>query len=61
MPRTFNINTYKFHALGDYKKAIRRFGTTDSYTTRVVSIYHTILLQKDAPTLLPTRVNEHTG
>lgn len=35
---TFNINTYKFHALGDYEKMIRQFGTTDSYTTEVVSV-----------------------
>ena len=37
-PKTFNINTYKFHALGDYETMIRRFGTTDSYSTRVVSV-----------------------
>jgi hypothetical protein len=33
LPWTFNINTYKFHALGDYETMIHRFGTTDSYTT----------------------------
>ena len=33
LPKTFNINTYKFHALGDYDVMIRQFGTTDSYST----------------------------
>lgn len=34
--RTFNMSTYKLHALGDYVKSIWLFGTTDNYTTRVV-------------------------
>ncbi|KAG2081012.1 uncharacterized protein F5147DRAFT_783966 [Suillus discolor] len=29
---SFNLQTYKFHALGDYVSCIRRFGTTDSYS-----------------------------
>ena len=29
--KSFNLNTYKFHALGDYTATIRRYGTTDSY------------------------------
>lgn len=37
-PRTFNLNTYKLHALGDYTTTIRRNGTTDSYSTEVVSL-----------------------
>ena len=32
-----NLNTYKFHALGDYVSTICLFGTTDSYSTQVVS------------------------
>jgi hypothetical protein len=32
-----NINTYKFHALGDYVDTIRQFGMTDSYSTEPVS------------------------
>ena len=36
-PKSFNLNTYKLHALGDYVSTIRLFGTTDSYTTQVVS------------------------
>ena len=34
---SFNVHTYKFHALGDYSRSIRMFGTTDSYTTQTVS------------------------
>jgi hypothetical protein len=33
----YSLNTYKFHSLGDYVETIRRYGTTDSYTTEVVS------------------------
>lgn len=36
-PRTLNLFTYKFHALGDYVRTIRLFGTTDSYSTQIVS------------------------
>jgi hypothetical protein len=36
LPKTLNLDTYKFHALGDYAQMIKRFGTTDSYTTQVV-------------------------
>jgi hypothetical protein len=35
---SFNLRTYKIHALGDYVSCIRRFGTTDSYSTEPVSI-----------------------
>ncbi|KIN98948.1 hypothetical protein M404DRAFT_156554, partial [Pisolithus tinctorius Marx 270] len=34
--KTFNLSTYKLHALGDYVNSIRTFGTTDSYTTQIV-------------------------
>ena len=37
LPKTFNLDTYKIHTLGDYVPKIRMFGTTDSYTTQVVS------------------------
>lgn len=33
----FNFKTYKLHALGDYSSTIRRYGTTDSYSTEPVS------------------------
>lgn len=36
--KTLNINTYKFHALGEYPRHIRRYGTTDSYSTQIVSL-----------------------
>lgn len=36
-PATLNIFTIKFHFLGDYPSVIRRFGTTDSYSTETVS------------------------
>jgi hypothetical protein len=32
----FNLNTYKFHAMGDYVETIKVLGTTDSYTTEMV-------------------------
>jgi hypothetical protein len=35
-PKKLNLNTYKHHALGDYTAMIRRYGTTDSYTTELV-------------------------
>ena len=31
--KTFNLETYKLHALGDYASSIRKYGTTDSYST----------------------------
>lgn len=36
-PRTLNLQTYKVHALGDYVATIKMYGTTDSYTTAIVS------------------------
>lgn len=36
--KEFNLQTYKIHALGDVPSAIMRFGTTDSYSTQIVSI-----------------------
>jgi hypothetical protein len=38
-PKTFNLTTYKLHALGDYVTAIKTFGTTDSYSTQIVSFF----------------------
>lgn len=45
LPKAFNINMYKFHALGDYGKTIQLFGTTDSITTQVVSAHHCLVSQ----------------
>jgi hypothetical protein len=37
LQKTFNLCTYKLHALGDYVATIARYGTTDNYSTQVVS------------------------
>jgi hypothetical protein len=37
-PKSLNLKTYKYHALGDYVSAIQCFGTTDSYSTQPVSL-----------------------
>lgn len=34
--KLLNLFTYKLHALGDYVRTIRLFGTTDSYSTQIV-------------------------
>jgi len=34
--KKFNMNTYKFHAMGDYVHSIRHFGTVDSFTSQIV-------------------------
>jgi hypothetical protein len=41
--KTFNLETYKYHALADYAATIRAYGTTDSYSTEAVS-YSNVLL-----------------
>lgn len=42
-PRVLNIQTYKYYSLGDYGATIRRLGTTDSYSTEVVSEFYSQL------------------
>ncbi|KIK10901.1 hypothetical protein PISMIDRAFT_19979, partial [Pisolithus microcarpus 441] len=42
-PKSFNILTYKFHALGDYTRSIRMFGSTDSYTTQTGELAHRLV------------------
>ena len=34
---SLNLNTYKAHSFGDYARTIEEFGTTDSYSTQIVS------------------------
>ena len=34
--KNFNLETYKYHLLGDYIATIHRLGTTDSYSTTMV-------------------------
>ncbi|KAJ3512195.1 hypothetical protein NMY22_g15405 [Coprinellus aureogranulatus] len=36
--RSWNLSTPKFHGLGDVVACIRRFGTTDSYSTQMVCL-----------------------
>jgi hypothetical protein len=36
-PKTLNLFTYKWHALGDYVRTIRLFGGTDGFSTQLVS------------------------
>ncbi|KAG2053732.1 hypothetical protein BDR06DRAFT_972033 [Suillus hirtellus] len=33
--KKFNMNTYKFHAMGDYLQAIQLFGMIDSFTSQI--------------------------
>ncbi|RXW11255.1 hypothetical protein EST38_g14600 [Candolleomyces aberdarensis] len=39
-PATLGIYTIKFHFLGDYVTTIRRFGTSDSYSTEITESAH---------------------
>ncbi|KAF5384836.1 hypothetical protein D9615_000907 [Tricholomella constricta] len=38
--KSFNMFTYKIHALGDYTRTIKWFGTTDSYSTQPGELEH---------------------
>ncbi|KAI9057374.1 hypothetical protein FKP32DRAFT_1551893, partial [Trametes sanguinea] len=38
--KTLNLSTYKFHRLADYPRCIRRWGTTDNYTTQTSELEH---------------------
>ena len=37
--KNFNLAAYKPHALGHYSSWIRRFGTSDSYSTQTVFFF----------------------
>ncbi|KAG1835091.1 hypothetical protein EV424DRAFT_1309316, partial [Suillus variegatus] len=41
--KTFNFQTYKFHALGDYVSTICQYGTSDLYSSKPVSPENVIL------------------
>lgn len=48
VPKHYNLNTYKFHHLGDYPAAIRENGTSDNMSSQTVSMvlhmsYHAIV------------------
>jgi hypothetical protein len=36
LPKTFNIQTYKYHSIGDVAKTICRYGTSDSFSSEPV-------------------------
>ncbi|KAJ6457005.1 hypothetical protein C8R47DRAFT_1248481 [Mycena vitilis] len=38
--KTFNLETYKLHSLGDYTRTVPFFGTTDSYSTQPGELEH---------------------
>ncbi|KAF5316669.1 hypothetical protein D9619_006659 [Psilocybe cf. subviscida] len=42
-PKGLNLFTYKWHALGDYVKAVRLFGGTDGFSTQVGELAHKIV------------------
>ena len=37
-PKGLNLQTYKLHSLADYPSQIRKYGTTDSYSTQSISL-----------------------
>ena len=39
-PKSLNLNVSKLHAMGDYVATVKRLGTTDSYSTQLVSLLH---------------------
>ena len=38
--KVFNLQMYKVHALADYPAQIRRYGTTDSFSTQIVCRFY---------------------
>ncbi|KAG6823422.1 hypothetical protein H0H92_010275 [Tricholoma furcatifolium] len=44
--KQFTLNGYKLHAMGDYVASIREYGTTDSYSTELVT--HCLSAQSSA-------------
>ncbi|KAI0028039.1 hypothetical protein K488DRAFT_59706 [Vararia minispora EC-137] len=44
--KTFNLDTYKVHSLGDYVPTIRGFGTTDSYSTQLGETEHRVVKRR---------------
>ncbi|KAH7919092.1 hypothetical protein BV22DRAFT_1185026, partial [Leucogyrophana mollusca] len=42
-PRSFSLQTSKLHALGDYVRQIRQFGTTDSFSTQAGELQHRVV------------------
>ncbi|KAF9461194.1 hypothetical protein BDZ94DRAFT_826153 [Collybia nuda] len=66
--KKFNIHTYKFHALGDYVRFIKLFGTTDLYSTQLGELAHRLVKmlygrtnKKDALKQVAKQVNRRTA
>ena len=54
--KKLNINTYKWHALGHVPNTIRRYGTTESYSTqRVSDIFSSLIFTSQLIILLTGR------
>ena len=59
--KIFNLDTYKYHSLGNYTSTIHRFGTTNSYsTTTVCGLFCTNIVHSHLHTL-PLRGNLSTA
>src|ERR1700761_4273570 len=43
--KQFNLSTYKIHCIPDYPDAIRKYGTTDSYSMQTVGFVHSPIEQ----------------
>ncbi|KJA20593.1 hypothetical protein HYPSUDRAFT_101131, partial [Hypholoma sublateritium FD-334 SS-4] len=56
----FNLIMYKLHALGDYVRMIRMFGTTDSYSTQSGELEHRRVKRFYARTNKNTAVHQMT-
>ena len=56
--KSLNLFTYKWHALGDYVRAIRLFGPTDGFSTQVVRSFFPMYLSYSR--FLVNRVNSLT-
>ena len=59
LKKVLNLQTYKFHALGDYVQSIRLFGTVDSYSTQLVGNILNIDFSTECSS--PSRVNLRIG
>jgi len=55
--KILNLFTYKWHALGDYVSAIRLFGSTDGFSTQVVSNFFPMYWISSYSHILFRRVN----
>lgn len=40
LKKNLNLQMYKYHSLGDYVDTIRRYGTTDSFSSQTVCLFN---------------------